>query len=232
MSTAQLDEDLMQHTFAWRCDERVDHDYLLFKPRGYDDSNRDWPMLVYLHGGGGTAEGTTAALDPLRGEPYVILAPICPSEQPGREPFQHDWDMRILGALIDSVCDAHRVDESRVSLMGFSMGGSGAWLLPYFEQDRFCRVAVVSGACHPWMIKHYPPIPVWSFSGSDEEFRPQHTHSVVSARQFGVDITHTIWHDAGHGQCFHNTVRYPPLQAWLRGELERPIQPDEFVIDS
>ena len=44
-----------------------------------------------------------------------------------------------------------------------SMGGSGAWKLPFYEQDLFAKSVVIAGVCHPWSLRHYPKIPVWAF---------------------------------------------------------------------
>jgi predicted peptidase len=215
----------MEYTLQWRYEERVDHDYLVLPPDEYAADGRDWPMVVYLYNGGGGAEGAMAAVEPLRHESYLLLVPIFPPVPEGVPGKHVNWNMRIVGAIIERACCDFRVDEARCSLVGFSMGGSAAWALPFWYPERFERVAVISGSCHPWKLKYYPHIPVWSFSGSREEWLPQHANTVRSARQFGVDVTHTIWPGLGHGACHHRTMRYAPFHAWLRGDLDAPVQP-------
>ena len=102
--------------------------------------------------------------------------------------------------------------------MGFSMGGSAAWETPFWHPDLFDKVVVISGSCHPWQVRHYPEIPVRVYSGETEFWLQQHTNTVNTAKSFGVDVTHTIWPNAGHGQCCAQTLRSEALWRWLRGD--------------
>lgn len=217
-------EEIIQATLEWKVEEQIDHDYLVFLPDGYGAGNRkQWPLIVYLHGGGGTAQKVETQLRPHRNRPFVFLAPICPPVAEGVPGHYKNWDPRILGPIVRKVVADYDIDSSRCSLMGFSMGGSAAWALPFYHPDLFDRVVVMSGSCHPWKLKHFPGIPVRAYSGAKESWLPQHTNTVNSARRFGVDVSHTIWPGAGHGACRQRTMEDKALWQWLG---QTPGNPD------
>lgn len=201
-------------TLHWRKVEEIDHQYVVFLPEGYEDSKEDWPLMVYI-GGGADAERYKKHLTPIRQHPWVVLAPILPPAPEGTEGFHIDWNPQILGEIVRKFIDDYRIDKERVVLMGFSMGGSQAWQLPFWHRDIFSKVAAISGVCHPWKLKHYPKIPVQVFSGETEEFLQAHIDTVKMGKFFGVDVKHTIWPGLGHGECCNKTMRHQPLIDWL-----------------
>jgi predicted peptidase len=205
-----------QRTFEWKSEKKVSHDYLVFLPSGYDAAGeKKWPMVVYLCGGGGNAKPVNRQFAPHRDRPFVFLAPICPLAEEGVPGHYTKWNPEIVGEIVKKVIAEHSIDEANCSLMGFSMGGSGAWELPFYHPELFSRVVVMSGSCHPWKLKHYPKIPVWVFSGSKEPWLPQHTNAVNSAKQFGLDVSHTIWPGAGRGAGRQRTMSDEALWEWL-----------------
>ena len=185
-------------------------------------------MVVYLHGGGGggaSAEQIRKLLQPLMNQPFVLLVPLCPPVPDGMNKMHQTWNHQILGALIKSVINEYRIDSARCSLMGFSMGGSASWELPYYHPELFDKVAVMSGSCHFWKVRYFPKIPVWVFSGGAEQWLPYHKQTVDAAKSFGVNVTYTIWPGLGHGENHKKSLNYEPLVQWLSGELSAPKQP-------
>lgn len=172
-------------------------------------------MIVCLHGDGGNAKLVNRQIAPHRDRPFVFLAPISPLVEEGVRGHYTKWDPEIVGEIVNKVIAEHSIDEANCSLMGVSMGGSEAWGLPFYHPELFRRVVVMSGSCHPWKLKHYPKIPVRVFSRSKEPWLPQHTNTVNSAKQFGLDFVHTIWPGAGHGACRQRTMANEALWKWL-----------------
>ena len=106
---------------------KVQIQYLLFLPNGYERSVDRWPLILYLHGGSlrgddirqmkklGLAEKVEA--DP--NFPFIVVSPQCHKGE--------IWtDVDALGAVLDEVARTHRVDPDRVYVTGHSMGGRGA----------------------------------------------------------------------------------------------------------
>ncbi|MFC2082777.1 alpha/beta hydrolase-fold protein [Candidatus Bipolaricaulota bacterium] len=209
--------------------EKVSHGYLICLPPNYDEDSKEWPLVVYLHGGGAREVDVQSSILPFMNRPFILLAPLCPPATSPEEAVHQSWDPRILGMIVRKVIDEYRIDSTMCALAGFSMGGSAAWELPYYHPDLFRKVAVISGSCHFWKLRFYPSIPIWSFSGASEEWLQQHKHTVDTARSFGIDVAHTIWPRLTHGECRDRTLSYPPFMEWLLHDAPapRPLPPEE-----
>jgi predicted peptidase len=119
--------------------------YLLALPRGYDQGEDRWPLLVFLHGAGesGDSLGKVKAHGPPkliaagdRAFPCIVVSP----QSPGR-----GWNPDVLAALVDELCREYRVDEDRIWLTGLSMGGFGTWALAAANPDRFAAIKAKGG---------------------------------------------------------------------------------------
>ena len=204
-------EDVLERTYS----EKLTYRYIVTLPDGYsDDEDRAWPMVLFLHGGGSPKpEALQRSTRWLTELPAIIVAPICPPSPDG--PIYANWDWRILGDLVRKISAEHRIDPELRSVIGFSMGGSGAWELPFHEPELFAKSVVIAGVCHPWSQRHYPKIPVWVFVGADDYMRKEQQETVTSAERFGVDVVETVWIGADHGGIFRNAKTYQPLLDWL-----------------
>lgn len=168
----------------------------LHLPPGYDAS-RTWPLIVYLHGGGGNGDDVDAAwasrhpiVRAARGHPErfpaLILVPRCPR---GRiwapvppDPVQSAWRLRRHGrkpvpdaaahvtAAIDAAVAAYAVDEDRITLTGHSMGGEGSTRYAALHPDRFAAVAPSAGSA-VIVLADAPKLAqmgVWIFQGEND----------------------------------------------------------------
>lgn len=103
------------------------------------------PLLVFLHGAGGSNEssiGNRAVLDTLAelGEEAPVVA--FPN---GEESWWHDrasgeWGRYVVEEVIPVLNKRLRTDPRRVAIGGISMGGYGAYHLGLTYPDRFCAV--------------------------------------------------------------------------------------------
>jgi predicted peptidase len=117
--------------------------YFLSLPEGYSGGaeGESYPLVVYLHGSGGSGDLSSLdylgyARDPLNPEapaasfrishPCFVLAPQTRGE----------WKADALIRLIESTRKKFRIDPRRVYLIGFSMGGSASFALAneYFDR--------------------------------------------------------------------------------------------------
>ncbi len=184
-------------------------------PKGYeDDTARDWPMILFLHGGGSPKpEELKNSMGWLTDLPAIVVVPICPPSEEGWQ-FQN-WNWKMLGELVREIDKQYQVDPKMRSVIGFSMGGSGAWELPFHEPKLFSKSVVIAGLCHPWSLRHFPKIPVWDFVGEKDYMRKEQEETVSSARRFGVDVVQTTWKGADHGGIFKNAKSYQRMLDWL-----------------
>lgn len=206
---------LLGHQIVGQDTTSLVHQYFVHLPAGYQEApDRQWPTVLYLHGGGRvTRERLASIIDPLADLPAIVIAPLCtPSPRGG---LYTNWDFWILGDIVREVSETYRVDPAQRSVIGFSMGGSGAWELPFYQPDLFSKVVVIAGVCHVWSLRHFPEIPVWVFSGADDFVYKEQRETITSALRFGVDVVATIWPGQDHGGINRSAMSTQRMLQWL-----------------
>ena len=194
--------------------------YLVSYPEGYDQDTADWPLVLFLHGGGESGNDLDAVkriglprhID--RGErfPFITLAP--------QNRFTRGfWDIPGLGQLLDTFITANRVDTSRVYLTGLSRGGLGAWMLAMQQPGRFAALAPVCGAVpHSYAIWVEEDLPIWVFHGTDDELiLPSESINMVEAlrrKDMQQPVKLTLYEGVGHN-AWEKAYADPELYAWL-----------------
>jgi poly(3-hydroxybutyrate) depolymerase len=127
--------------------------YRLFLPTG---TSRALPLVVLLHGCGQDAASfaaTTRAATAARAGGYAVLLP----EQSSEANPQRCWnwfrgdtvtgaEAAVLHAIIERVCQLHRLRRDRVFALGLSAGGTMAVTLALRYPELFGAVATHSGA--------------------------------------------------------------------------------------
>jgi len=118
-----------------------------YVPERYEPS-RAWPLVVALHGGGGSGRDFLWTwLREARSRGYLLLAP---SSQGSTWSFLGpDVDAVRLRGLIDGLCENWNVDRSRILLTGLSDGGTYALYRGLAEGAEFAALAPGSGVLHP-----------------------------------------------------------------------------------
>ncbi|MDX2033917.1 MAG: dienelactone hydrolase family protein [Blastocatellia bacterium] len=140
----------------------------LYVPKGYD-AGRKWPLIVALHGLGGTEEtmlrrddGLLAKMAEERG--YLVVAPLGYRVNggygqgadrivdPARRRVVALSEQDVLAALA-LVREEYRIDDDRVYLMGHSMGGNGSWFLGAKYASQWAAIApIAAGGAMPQTI--------------------------------------------------------------------------------
>jgi predicted peptidase len=175
--------------------------YLLYLPPEYGEKEARWPMLLYLHGGMGRgSDFAKMSWYPLprllresgRDLPFIILMPQCPEDD--------IWDSDALLALVDEIAGSHAVDQDRIYLVGYSMGGTGAWRLALAYPERFAAIAPMSGYTDPARATRLKGVSTWVFHGAkDTLVQPSESEKMVKALEAaGVDVRFTLDPERGH----------------------------------
>ncbi len=186
-----------------------------------DDAREEpFPLVVVLHYGGhgtpyyGEMLLTDLVKPALAALPAFFVAPDCPARdwtRPASEQFVLE--------LIDHLRQNYAIDPGRVLLVGYSMGGIGAWHLAGKYPERF-SAALIMAAAPPETVS--PPdwqTPVYVFHGRADELFPLANTSRVVAQleEQGVNLKYRILERVTH----YETYRYfEPLQEslpWLLG---------------
>jgi predicted esterase len=179
--------------------------YRFYIPSTYDASKR-WPLIVALHGMGGDENSFFAGYDNgalkrmAESRGYLV---VCPK---GRQPAS-----MYMGAaekdVIDVLSEMKRefsIDDSRVYLMGHSMGGYGSWSVAANHPQLFAAIAPFAGggtpftmaklqglANTPWIVIHGDADPTVSV----EESRKM----VKAGQALGVKIKYIEVPGGNHG---------------------------------
>jgi pimeloyl-ACP methyl ester carboxylesterase len=191
-------------------------------PKGYDaDPARRWPAILYLHGSGGRfpSDYTPVARRVPGGDlhgwaagrgdlPFVIysLQACGPWEPP---------------AIIDSlerILAEDRVDPGRVIVMGFSMGGIGAWDCAVDHPGRWAAAVPLGGRAYRTAeVAQIGALPVWAFNGDSDGSTTladaqRVTHALAAA---GGDVRLTVLPGVDHGGTQAAAFSTPGLWEWL-----------------
>jgi S-formylglutathione hydrolase FrmB len=116
------------------------------------DGSDGRPLLVFLHGQGGSNDSFTeneAMFDALAG--LGERAPVIVFPDGGEDRYWHDrdggdWGRYVVEEAIPLAARASDGDASRVAIGGISMGGFGAYHLALHHPARFCAVGGHSAA--------------------------------------------------------------------------------------
>jgi len=199
----------------------VNTDYLLYLPPEYESSDKDWPLLLFLHGGlnGGENLARLMANGPPRiiaveGKdlPFVVVAPQCPRDDTWFNKQRAD----AVDALLEHMISTYRIDPDRVYGTGLSWGGSGIWRMAIEHPDRFAAIAPMACAGQPSSAARIKHIPAWVFHGEkDERVLVSHARDMVEAlKRVGGNVKLTVYPQGEHNAW---TVPYhsQELYDWL-----------------
>ncbi|QNN23756.1 prolyl oligopeptidase family serine peptidase [Planctomycetales bacterium ZRK34] len=133
--------------------------YGLEIPEGLDLS-KPVPLYVWLHGRG----DKTTDLHFIA-QRQVGSCPISPFVTDGI--ILHPFGRQCIGyksageidvfEAIESVKQRYKIDDDRIALLGFSMGGAGAWHIGSHYADRFCVVHAGAGFVDVQRYQHLDP---------------------------------------------------------------------------
>ncbi|MBP3958192.1 dienelactone hydrolase family protein [Gemmata sp. G18] len=225
-------EKLVPKKFEREVKIKVEMDYLLYLPKGYEKGDKDWPLVLFLHGGGET--GTDLEKVKIHGPPKLVAA--------GKEfPFilvspqtrRFGWDPDTLHALLDEITTKHKVDKDRIYVTGMSMGGMGTWALAASRPDRFAAIVPICGGGNPTDAKKIKDLPIRIFQGGkDPIVRLQTAEAMIKALKDAgaVDAELKVYPEAGH-DSWTETYEDQKLFEWLlkQKRVAKPAGRDEKV---
>jgi polyhydroxybutyrate depolymerase len=151
--------------------------YRLFVPPGYD-GRTPLPLVLDLHGSGGTAAGqaATSRFEALAAREGVLVATLQAGAQGNRwnVPItaERSDDVQYVSDVIDDVAARACTDTQRVYATGFSGGARMSSLLACKLNDRVAAIAPMAGLRWPGPCEGRA-IPVLTFHGLAD---PQNTY--------------------------------------------------------
>ncbi|MHC4551413.1 MAG: carboxylesterase family protein [Planctomycetota bacterium] len=192
-------------------------EYLLYLPADYHATQKDRPLLIFLHGMGERGSdinkvklhGPPKLVEEGKEFPFIIVSPQCPATGV--------WSYEAIKvmALIDDISETYNVDQDRIYLTGLSMGGFGTWTLAATYPDRFAAIAPICGGGSPHLADTIN-MPVWAFHGDADEVVPlQRSQQMVDAvNKAGHNAKLTIYPGVEH-DSWSQTYENNELYEWL-----------------
>jgi len=207
--------------------------YLLFLPKGYGKSDKQWPLIYFLHGRGESYGplslvkkwGPPKIVESKPDFPYIVVSPQCPRKESWKQPRQQ----KILSGLLEDILKKYRVDSDRVYLTGLSMGGYGSWTLAARTPQKFAAVVPICGGGDPADAAKMKHLPIWVFHGKEDGAVPiKRSREMVEALQKAgsKSVRFTTLEHFGHNS-WSAAYASPVLYDWLNRQRVSKNEPDD-----
>jgi len=114
MHTKSFSQPQTSHNFQKEVKITLEANYLLYLPKEYQESEKDFPLVLFLHGAGerGTdiekvkVHGLPKLIDQEKDFPFIVVSPQCPDNM--------FWNTDVLSALLDEIEANYRVDKNKI----------------------------------------------------------------------------------------------------------------------
>lgn len=179
--------------------------YRLMKPIDFDSDKR-YPVIVSLHGGGGRGTDNRKQLRgwnrPLADEqrrtdyPSYVLAPQ----------VSRLWNAEDLQKIKDIIATLPSIDMDRIYVLGHSMGGHGTHVFLQIDPHYFAAAAPSAGTGLPQTEEFIDAsaikdVPIWAFHGDQDKVCPFDRAQKLfgEIKKLGGNMKFTVWTGDGHG---------------------------------
>jgi Predicted peptidase len=211
-------------------EKKITLDYLLYLPKGYEESDEKYPLVIFLHGAG--ERGSDVEKLKVHGIPklvsegkafeFIAVAPQCPEDKWWGGFVEDEFE----NLLRESIAD-YRVDTSRIYLTGLSMGGFGTWYYGAKFNKAFAALAPICGGLNASNInlEIYKDIPMWVFHGAKDSTVPLSESSdlVNALNELDANVKFTVYPEAEHDSW---TVTYenPAFYKWMLSQYNKNFE--------
>lgn len=208
--------------------------YRLFVPLGYD-SNRRYPLLLWLHGVDGRGSDNVRQLthenqigthfwitSAVQAKfPVFVLAPQCPMGESWSDP-EFNQPGRPLLLTVEILAKVQRefsIDPDRVYIAGQSMGGLGVWSLLQMYTGKWAAAIVMSAYDTFSDVPAIARVPLWVFQGDADQSVPvDMVRSMMrQLKKAHANLRYTEYHKSDH-EVWNKAFAEPELLPWLSSQ--------------
>lgn len=210
------------HNFEKEIKITLSANYLLYLPKDYNETDKEFPLVLFLHGAGERGDdiekvkihGLPKLINEGKDFPFIVVSPQCPDRM--------FWNTDILFKLLDEIEANYRVDKNRIYVTGLSMGGHGTWSLAIEQPNRFAAIAPVCGWADTSKASTIAHIPIWVFHGAKDVVVPVKSSEdmIAALKNYGSNVKLTIYPEANH-DSWTETYNNEELYKWF---LEQSLQ--------
>ena len=216
VETGFLDRSVRQGGLTYR--------FQVYVPIG-DPPARGWPILVDLHGNGAQGDdGIRQTAHFLPEEirlkrsrfPLIVVFPQAARDTTWRTPAMAN----MVIAEIDQAAAEFHVDQTRMYLSGFSMGGAGVYEIASRWPERFAALIAIAGYGpddDANLVKQLRSVPLRIFHGArDERVDVERARKLVAdLKKAHASVDYTEFPDARHGPTAERVYADPAVIDWL-----------------
>jgi len=195
---------------------KLSANYLLYLPEDYNESDKEFPLVLFLHGSGERGaniekvkiHGLPKLIQQGKEFPFIVVSPQCPDNM--------FWNVELLISLLDDIVQNYRIDKNRIYATGLSMGGHGTWELAIAQPDRFAAIAPVCGWSDPEKACILKDVPIWVYHGAKDMVVPVTASEkmVEKLKSCGADVKFTVYPEANH-DSWTETYNNGDLYSWF-----------------
>lgn len=202
--SANVFSQMTTYSFNYDGNNRAFNIYL---PQSYSEETEDLPVVFFLHGMGGDMTNFSGLSYKAEAENYIMVVPqALKDEKTGASwnagaitvkgniysPNANIDDVGFISTLLDTVSTWYNVNEEKVYIAGFSLGGFMANKLACELSDRISAIASVSGTmtrklainCNPSQI--IPSLQIHSTNDNMVSYKG-------SKNNFGAEELFSFW---------------------------------------
>lgn len=114
--------------------------YVIYLPKNFDREKK-YPLMVYLHGSA-SDETDIMGFSTLIPDDFIAVGPFGRGHSNG---FCRDNAQLDISEVIEAVQNDYPIDNTKILLTGFSMGGYGVYRTFYETPGKFKAIAIFSG---------------------------------------------------------------------------------------
>lgn len=208
---------------AWEAGE--EHEACaLYVPDHYSP-DREWPLIVALHGASGSGREYVWTWQRLAAEHgYLVLAPK--STEITWSVLQPHIDVASVTGAIDRALAAYRIDRKRVFLTGLSDGATFSYLVAFLAPEYFAGVAPIAGelsqVAEPLLRRREGrEVPLLVVHGAHDHIFPIQTVRSTSGllQHLGYDIRFDELADWGHAYPYR--IHRERIMPWFEALAAR-----------
>ena len=200
--------------------------YYVYVP---NNATPNLPLIVWLHGDGGSASG--AKNNPLgktaenAGHPAIVVSPHSPNlGSAGNKGWYEAGHLEEVKAIADKVCEEYQCNKSNINIGGHSRGAIGTWMMVSKYGSYFHSAAPIS-CCRSGGFKpqNFKGIKVWAMrgsgagsgSGNDDIYGSCMSSSVNSVKPYAKALKYTILPGTTHGGAGSNAVNNKEMVTFM-----------------
>ncbi len=191
--------------------------YGLIVPESYDPS-RQYPLVVWLHGSGGSFQGE----DPFKKNPGTQPCLLVRIDGRGSNSgYAGLGELDILEVIRD-VQAHYNVDSRRIAIAGHSMGSWGTWYMLQRHPGLFSAGFATEGPATAGFFRNLWNVPVWYFQDDTDNIPTDMARALMGHLKSLGNLTFYT-EGTGHGHDFPGNYSSLDFRGWLLNQQSDPF---------